>query len=176
MTDLEETATESTGLSRRHLAQAAGWSAPLVLAAVCAPAAQASVTPEPFDGLTGTWSAPEVLGTGIVHAVFTVTNTSQTPQQLLTLVFEYADTNIARSVIAGGPGNAYSYSIFNRGGELDNAAELYTGSDVYQPGQSVSFDCFTNRTLERGSDLIVYATGNGVPTSFTTVHMPGYPS
>ncbi|QHC58698.1 hypothetical protein [Rathayibacter sp. VKM Ac-2760] len=82
MTEHDDTITAQTGPSRRRVAQAAGWSVPLVIAAVGAPAAHASTTPPAgFEGLTGSWSAP-IIQDGYTKLIFTVTNTGTSRYRL----------------------------------------------------------------------------------------------
>lgn len=145
MTEHDDTPTDSTGPSRRRLAQAAGWSVPLVIAAVGAPAAQASVTPQPFDGLRGTWSTPVMNAFEITQAVFTVTNTSAQPQSFREMHFTYL-TKTDRSLIVGASGFTSVASHDYRFPELYSVAAYGDGS--LQPGQSIRFQAEMNRTGE----------------------------
>jgi hypothetical protein len=145
MTELDDTPTDSTGPSRRRIAQAAGWSVPLVIAAVGAPAAQASVTPVPFDGLTGTWSSPVMNSYEITQAVLTITNTSAQPQSLRTLQFVYT-TGTHRSLIVGAAGFTSESSHDPRWPEL--YVVMAYGDRLLQPGQSIRFQGEMNRTGE----------------------------
>lgn len=145
MTEHDDTPPDSTGPSRRRIAQAAGWSVPLVIAAVGAPAAQASVTPPPYDGLRGTWSTPVMNAFEITQAVLTVTNTSAQPQTFSSLHFTYL-TKTDRTLIVGASGFTSEASHDYRFPDFYSVMAYGDGS--LQPGQSIRFQAEMNRTGE----------------------------
>lgn len=119
MTDLEDTPTESTGPSRRRVAQAAGWSVPLVVAAVGAPAAQASVTPPAaFEGLTGFWGAVSTVRR-VFDTTFTVVNTG-------TSNYDFNSMTMF-SHNSGENGDQGALVIMGLGGYIQTNEATYTG-------------------------------------------------
>lgn len=170
MTEHDDTLIDSSGPSRRRVAQAAGWSVPLVVAAVGAPAARASVNPEPFDGLTGVWTTP-VSENGLVRAVFTVTNTSATTQQLNSILFTVTNLDSSRTLVVGGPGNFCCYSVTIPGGVVPTSA-LVVGYGLFQPATSMSFECVMIRTGDHAAEVTVTGQQTNAPTSFAPVTMP----
>jgi len=172
MTDHDDTPTDSTGPSRRRVAQAAGWSVPLVIAAVGAPAAQASTTPPAFDGLVGVWSTPEKLVSGITRAFFTITNTSQTTVDLGQVMFYVTEVNQARYLIAGSRG-AVSISTSAPGSEGGEYAAVVLNVGSFPPGASRQYECFANASfLPSTVRAIPTLSPRDTPYNFPTAAFP----
>lgn len=168
----DDATTDQAGPSRRRVAQAAGWSVPLAIAAVGAPSAHASTTPPPpFDRLTGTWSTPELTQFGLTQAVFTITNTSQETQVFSAVRFVYSTRDDRRSLIVGvdnGGGESQAFNLSGSG--KPNAVETY-GFSPLDAGQSLRFLCIMNRSGDSAT-IAVTASDSSAQTSFAAVFMP----
>lgn len=162
--DSDDAPALAAGPSRRLVAQSFGWSAPLIVAAVSAPAAQAS-TPPPtaFEGLVGTWSTP-VLDGGLVEAEFTVTNTATETLVVNEMVFTASDPDAARPIVAGGPRDFLCF--------VGPSSAAVGGDGRYEPGQSLVFTCVLGRRNADRTEVTVVAYESAVPTAFAVLVLP----
>ncbi|KQQ05576.1 MULTISPECIES: hypothetical protein [unclassified Rathayibacter] len=181
MTDLEETPTESTGPSRRRIAEAAGWSVPLVIAAVGAPAAQASTTPPPaFEGLTGFWGAVST-ARQMFDTTFTVVNTGTSNYDFNSMTMfssnRAQDGHQGALVIMGLSGyiqtNEATYTgRLNRSAGIPCILYSIEESGVIVPGGQLVIDVSVGRNPDGIVELVpalapfVYFNQNPAPTSF----------
>lgn len=173
VTDLEDTTSDASGPSRRRIAQAAGWSVPLVVAAVGAPAAQASTpSAEPFDGLTGTWSTPVRQADRIGTATFTLINTSSTVLPLNNLLFLPTDPNGGIYIMLGTSSNWSTRRNSSVSDDVTSAAHV-RGRGLFQPGQGIQVNCYINFPGALvNSTTVVSVTPDGytdTPVSFASV-------
>ncbi|PPG50286.1 hypothetical protein C5C27_16950 [Rathayibacter sp. AY2B7] len=149
MTDVSTTG--APGPSRRQVAAAAAWSAPVAVAAFGAPSAQASTAPaDPFDGLTGLWGTPHDLG-GVTRVDFTVVNTATTGLLFngITLNHSNIDGADQQTLAMGAVGWRSSNDIVDLGTAASPPIRISSwriGTAPLEPGGAVVFGVFVARS------------------------------
>ena len=166
----DDSTVTASGPSRRQVAAAAAWSAPVAIVAVGAPVAQASMTPPaPFDGLSGVWGAPQNLG-GVTRVDLTVTNTATTALVFngISLSHSNIDEGDQQTLTMGAVGWRSSNDSFDRGSAASPPIRISSwraGTASLQPGQSVVFGVFVARSGSVALEPVVseYWNGGAVP-------------